>query len=181
MLLRKLKNISLVLMAMALAGAGAWQIRGGYAQSPPKDNIRVTVHEVINDANTLVTRIDVETLPGSWVEVVTDKPGEGGGGSLAPGQKPDGLSHTQLVIFADHVEWRPGSVNVLKFMMSLKGSGNTSFSNVGPMPGARRLAEAVTVAIEPGDYNYGVPVKLATFGDVTYRLVVKRPGERPPF
>ncbi len=178
MVLRKLKNISLVLMAMALAGAGAWQIRGGHDQALPEDNIQVTVQEVISDANTIVTRIDMDTLPGAWVEVVSDKAGEGGGGVLAPGQKLDGLSHTQLVIFADHVEWKPGSVNVLKFMMSLKGSGNTSFSNVGPMPVARRLAEAVTVDIKPGDYQYGVPAKLATFGDVTYRLVVKRPGER---
>ena len=142
----------------------------------PEKGFVATPHEVIKDANVIVTRIEVESLPGAWLEVVADKPDRGGFSLLANGQ-PDETAHTQITIFADHVEWQAGSTNVLNFMMNIKGGAAcSSMSNTGPMPEAKRLADVLTVAIKSGEYKYGVATKLATYKDVTYSLVVKKPG-----
>jgi hypothetical protein len=116
-------------------------------------------------------------VPEASVEVVADKPGRGGLGVfvLAPDQ-PGGAAHTQVTIFADHVEWKAGPTNVLKFIMSIKGgAGGSSMSDTGPMPDAKRLVDVLTVAIKSGEYKYGMATKLATYKDVTYSLVVKKP------
>ena len=52
---------------------------------------RSTVHELIKDASIIVTRIEVETVPGARVEVVADKPGRGGGVFCSPQANPAGL------------------------------------------------------------------------------------------
>ena len=81
-----------------------------------------------------------------------------------------------MTIFADHVEWKAGPTNVLKFMMSIKGGGAfSSMSDTGPMPEAKGLEDVLTVAINSGEYKYGMATKLATYKDVTYSLVVKKP------
>ena len=43
----------------------------------------------------------------------------------------------------------------------------------GPMPKDKRLAEMVSVLIEPGQYRYEAATRLVRFEDVTYSLVVK--------
>jgi uncharacterized protein (TIGR03067 family) len=140
------------------------------------ESFRATVYEVVKDADVLVTRIEVESLPGATVEVVADKPGRGGVLVVAPGE-PDKPAHTQLTILADHVEWKAGPTNVLKFMMGIKaGAASSTMSDTGPMPEAKRLADVLTMALQPGEYKYGVATKLVTYKDVTYSLVVKRPG-----
>jgi RNA polymerase sigma factor (sigma-70 family) len=178
MSLGKVKRVTLVLLALAGAGAGIWQTRTrAEVTAPLESGFRSTVHELMKDASLIVTQIEVETLPGASVEVVADKPGRGGGGvfNLAPG-KPGGLAHTEVTIFADHVEWKAGSTNVLKFIMSIKGGAAfSSMSDTGPMPEAKRLADVLTVTIESGEYKYGMATKLATYKDVTYSLVVKKP------
>ena len=94
---------------------------------------------------------------------------------LAPDQ-PGGLAHAEVTIFADHVEWKAGSTNVLKFIMTIKGgSALTTMSDTGPMPETKRLADVLTLAMKSGEYKYGMPMKLATYKDVTYSLVVKKP------
>ena len=81
-----------------------------------------------------------------------------------------------MTIFADHVECKASSTNVLKFMMNIKGgAGFSSISDTGPMPEAKRLADVLTVAIKSGEYKYGMATKLATYKDVTYSLIVKNP------
>jgi hypothetical protein len=134
---------------------------------------------VISEESILVTQLDIETLPGSWVQVVADKANRGGGGVSAGSPdpaRPDERPRTQVTIFADHAEWKAGSANVLKFMMRYSGtSGASSSSDTGPMPEAKRLADVVTVVIKPGEYKYGVATKLVRFNDVTYSLVVKKP------
>jgi RNA polymerase sigma factor (sigma-70 family) len=178
MSLGKVKRVTLVLLAMAGAGAGIWQTRTRAEGTAPLDSgFRSTVHEVMKDGSVIITQIEVDTLPGASVEVVADKPGRGGGGvfMLPPGQ-PGGPAHAQVTIFADHVEWKAGPTNVLKFIMSIKGGAAfSSMSDTGPMPDAKRLADVLTVAIKSGDYQYGMATKLATYKDVTYSLVVKKP------
>ena len=62
-------------------------------------------------------------------------------------------------------------------MMNIKGGAAfSSMSDTGPMPEAKRLADVLTVAIKSGEYKYGVATKLATYKDVTYSLIVKKPG-----
>ncbi len=81
-----------------------------------------------------------------------------------------------MTIVADQVEWKAGSTNVLKFLMTLKaGAGTATSSDTGPIPVGKRLADMLALAIKSGDYTYGVPTKLAKYKDVTYSLVVKRP------
>ena len=143
MSLGKVKKAILVLLALAGAGAGIWQTRTRAEGTAPLDSgFRSTVHEVMKDASIIVTQIEVETLPGAWVEVVADKPGRGGGGvfNLAPGQ-PGGLAHTEVTIFADHVEWKAVTPDVLKFIarVSKGGAGLSSMSDTGPIPDARGL------------------------------------------
>ena len=176
MLLSKLKITTAVLLTLALAGAGAWQARTwADGSARPDESFRVTVNEVNNDDSALVTQVEIETLSGSRIEVISDKANRGGGSVTAPTQT-NGPSRTQIIIFADHVEWKFGSTNALKFMMKLKGgSAGSSFSNTGPMVDGKRLADVLTVAIKPSEYKYGVATKLVTFQDVTYSLVVKKP------
>jgi RNA polymerase sigma factor (sigma-70 family) len=175
MSLGKVKRVTLVLLALAGAGAGIWQTRTrAEVTAPLESGFRSTVHELMKDASLIVTQIDVETLPGASVEVVADKPGRGGLFVLAPDQ-PGGPARTKVTVFADHVEWKAGPTNVLKFIMSIKGAAFSSMSDTGPMPDAKRLADVLTVAIKSGEYKYGMATKLATYKDVTYSLVVKKP------
>ncbi len=50
------------------------------------ERFQATVDEVVKDDGLVVTRIVVESLPDSTVEVVADKPGRGGALSLSPGR-----------------------------------------------------------------------------------------------
>ncbi len=172
----KVQRVTLVLLALAGAGAGIWQTRTrAEGTALPEKVFRSTVHEVIKDASLIVTQIEVETVPGASVEVIADKPGRGGVLVVAPDQ-PGEPVHTEVTIFADHVEWKAGSTNVLKFSMTIKGGGAcSSMSDTGPMPEAKRLADVLSVATQSGEYKYGMATKLATYKDVTYSLVVKKP------
>ena len=61
-------------------------------------------------------------------------------------------------------------------MMKLKtGAASSTMSDTGPMPEATPPADVLSVAIQPGEYKYGEATKLATYKDVTYHLVVKKP------
>ena len=175
MLLGKVKRITLVLLALALVGAGVWQ--GGTradGTARPDKGFRATVHEVIKDSSVIVTRIEVETLPGAWVEVVADKPGRGGGGVRPRRTRRPGSYGSDDPRRSCRVEG--GLRGCVKFMMNLKaGAAGSSTSGTGPMPEGKRLADVLTVAIESGEYSYGAATKLATYKDVTYRLVVKKP------
>jgi hypothetical protein len=177
MSLGKVKRVILVLLALAGAGAGIWQTcTRAEGTARPDSGFRSRVHEVIKDASVIVTQIEVETVPGASVEVVADKPDRGLGGvfMLPPGQA-GGPAHARVTIFADHVEWKAGPTNVLKFIMSIQGgAGGTSMSDTGPMPEAKRLEDVLTVAINSGEYEYGIATKLATYKDVTYSLVVSK-------
>jgi hypothetical protein len=173
--LGKVQRVALFLLALAGAGAGIWQTRSrAEGTALPESVFRSSVHEVIKDGSVIVTQIDVETLPGASVEVVADKPDRGGLFLLASRQA-GGSAHTEVTIFADHVEWKPGRTNVLKFIMSIRGgAGFSSMSDTGPMPEDKRLEDVLTVAIKSGEYKNGTATKLAIYKDVTYSLVVKK-------
>jgi hypothetical protein len=181
MLLSKIKFNTAALLVLTLAGAGFWQARtraGG--ETPPDATFHVTVDEVIHDEDTIVTRIGIDAPPGSTVELSTDKDkriGQTLSADLPDANRSDGLSRIQLVLFADHVEWKGGSTNAVKFLLAYKvGSISGSTSDAGPMPAdAKQLADLLTVPIKSGEYKYGQATKLVAFKGVTHSLIVNRP------
>jgi RNA polymerase sigma factor (sigma-70 family) len=185
MLLSKIKIATAVataaLLALTAAGTGFRQATiwaGG--QAPPDKSFRVKVNEVIHDETTVVTQIDIETPPGSTVELSSDKD-KGGGttfSSDATGpNRPNGPSRMQLIVFADQVEWKGGAGTVVKFMLGHKvGRISSSTSDTGLMPaGAKQLSDLLTVPIKSGEYRFGQATKLVTFKGVNYSLVVTGP------
>jgi len=181
MLLSKIKMSSAALLAIILAGAGLWQAStradGG---TPPDASFRVSVDEVLHDDSTIATRLGIDALPGSTVELFSEKDKRvisSLSTDLADPDRRGGLSRFQLVIFADQVELEGGSTNVVKFVLAYKvGSISSSISDAGPMPaGAEQLAELLTLPIKSGEYKYGQATKLVTFKGATYSFVVNRP------
>ena len=136
----------------------------------------VKVSELVHEDDIIVTQVEIEAQPGSTVEVISDKPNRGG--IMAASPEPtsvDRSPRTRLTIFGDHVVWEAGSTDVLKFMMKIKaGSGTATMTNTGPMPKEKRLAETLSVLIEPGEYQYEAATRLVRFQDVTYSLIVRK-------
>jgi hypothetical protein len=181
MLLSRIKITTAALLALTLAGTGLWQARTrAEGETPPDAGFRVVVDEVLHDESTFVTRVGIDTPPGSKVELLSDK-GKRISSSLSADvphpKRPDGLSRIQVVIFADQVEVGGGSTNAVKFLLAYKvGSISSSTSEAGPMPAnAKRLVDLMTVPIKSGVYKFGQETKLVTFKGVTYSLVVNRP------
>ena len=169
------------LLALTFAGASLWQARtwaDGKARSDK--GFRVTVNEVIRDDSTVVTQIDIETQPGSAVELSSDKDKGGGTVFSSDATEPDrtdGPSHMQVTVFADQVEWKEGATAAVKFILGHKvGKISGSTSETLPMPpDAKQLSDVLTVPIKSGEYRYGQVTKLVIFKGVTYSLVVNRP------
>ena len=46
--------------------------------------------------------------------------------------------------------------------------------NTGPRPKDKRLADTLSVLIEPGEYRYEAATRLVRLEDATYSLVVRR-------
>ena len=142
----------------------------------PDQSFVVKVSELIHEDDIIVTQVEIEAQPGSFVEVISDKPDRGGVAAASP--EPTGVDRsprTRLIIFGNHVVWEAGSTNVLKFMMKIKaGSGTATMMNTGPMPKDKRLADTLSVLIESGEYRYEATTRLVRFEDVTYSLVVRR-------
>ena len=148
---------------------------GDDQQGSHRENFRVTVTKLIHEEDIIVTQVEIEARPGCYVEVVSDKQNRGGVGAASSEPSQANRSpRTRLTIVGDHVVWDAGSVNALKFLMRIaSGSSTAAMTNTGPMPRDKRLAEAVSVLIEPGEYGYGEVSRLVRFQDVTYSLVVK--------
>jgi len=142
----------------------------------PDQRFVVKVSELILEDDLIATQLEIEALPGSFVEVISDKPNRGG--VMAASPEPthvDRAPRTRLIIFGDHVVWEAGSTNVLKFMMQIKaGSATATMMNTDSMPKGKRLADTLSVLIEPGEHRYDAATKLVRFKDVTYSLIVRR-------
>jgi len=131
---------------------------------------RVTVADVVNDGQTIVKRVAIETHQNSLIQVTSDRPGGGGLSHRRHSTGPDEPPTTcYLVILGDRVLWKPGGVDVLKFYMSLQGA---SMSSTGPMPEGTELGDVLKVSLKSGVYRYASPVTVLQFGDHSYRLVV---------
>jgi hypothetical protein len=169
------------LLALTLVGTGLWQA-GTLAdgRAPPPGTFRVTVNEVIRDDSTVVTQIDIETQPGSTIELSSDK--DKGGGTTFSSEatdpdRPGGPSRMQLIVFADQVEGKEGAGAVVKFLLGHKvGKISGSTSETVPMPaGAKQLSDLLSVPIKSGEHKYGQATKVVTFKGVSYSLLVTAP------
>jgi RNA polymerase sigma factor (sigma-70 family) len=169
------------LLAFTLAGAGLWQSRTwADGEAPPEKTFRVTVHEVIHDESTVVTQVEIETQPGSKVELLSDKKKGGGmtfSADAADPDRPNRPSRMQVTIFADQVECKEGATTAVKFLLGHKVGGiSGSTSETIPLPAdAKQLADLLTVPIKSGEYPCGQATKLVTFKGVTYSLLVTGP------
>jgi hypothetical protein len=169
------------LLALTLVGAGLRQARAlADGKAPPPGTFRVTVNEVIRDDSTVVTQVDIETQPGSTIELSSDK--DKGGGTTFSSEatdpdRPDGPSGMQVIAFADQVEGKEGAGTAVKFLLGHRvGKISGSTSETVPMPaGAKQLSDLLTVPIKSGEYKYGKATKVVTFKGVTYSLLVTAP------
>ncbi len=162
MQLSRIKIATAALLAFLLAGAGLWQTRTwADAKTRPDKSYRVTVNEVIHEDSVVVTQVEIETLPGSTVELSSEK-GKPVGTSISSDtfdpDRPDKRSRFQVTIFADQFEPKDGSTKVVKFMLGHKfgsttrsGSITSSTSETIAMPaGAKVLADVLDVPIKSG-------------------------------
>ncbi|MDG3008146.1 hypothetical protein [Paludisphaera mucosa] len=167
---------SLALIVAAVGRAGA----RSSGQELPAGSFRVSVQEVLRDGDTIVSRVEIETAPGASVRVVSDKPNRGGLAAAAPDTaRPDGApAVVRLTLLGDHVVWKAGQVDALKFMLHLDGdSGRATFSETGPIPPSKKtLADVLSMALEPGVYREGTSAKLVTVGETTYSVLVGGPN-----
>lgn len=176
-----MKKLHLILAVLALIGTtllvcGVPGVNHADEKRLPDQSFVVKVSELIHEDDISVTQVEIEAQPGTSVEVISDKPDRGGVTVATPEPTElDRSPRTRLTIFGDHVVWEAGPTNLLKFMMKMKaGSGTATMTTTGPMPKGKRLAEMLSVLIEPGEYHYEAPTRLVRFEDVTYSLVVKR-------
>jgi RNA polymerase sigma factor (sigma-70 family) len=195
MLLTRIKIMTAALLVLTLAGSGLWQastwaggkaqpdgraraaVNGGVGKGLSNGCFRVTVTEVINKESRVVTQVDIETVPGSKVELLADRKKSSGTSitSTAPG--PNGLCRVRMTLSADQVESKVRSRTEVHFKLAVKvGKLSTSTSETIPMPaGAKGLSDVLKVPIQSGEHKCGQATKLATMKGVTYTLVVTGP------
>jgi hypothetical protein len=176
-----MKRLFLNLVVLPLIGTpllvhGIPAVTRADEKGSPDQSFVVKVSELIHEDDIIVTQVDIEAQPGSFVEVTSDKPDRGGVTVATPEPtEVDRSPRTRLTIFGDHVVWEAGPTNLLKFMMKLMaGSRTATMMTTGPMPKGKRLAEMVSVLIEPGQYRYEAATRFVKFENVTYSLVVTR-------
>ncbi len=178
----RIKIVAAVLATFLLAGAGIWQARTWADGKSSKDGtFHATVTNVVNDDSVIVTRIEIDTPPGSKIEVFSDTNKRGNYllSSDSPGSAgPDGNAHFELIVLGDHVETKDHSANIVKFMLAYRVGGiSGSTSDADPFPAnAKQLSDILTVPIKSGDYQFGTSTKVATFKGATYIIVVTKPN-----
>jgi RNA polymerase sigma factor (sigma-70 family) len=82
---------------------------------PDKYRTPIVLCELINDDDTVVTQVGIETLPGSTVELFSNDKRVRSILTTNFPNRPNGPSSMQVILFADQVEPKKGSTNVVKF------------------------------------------------------------------
>jgi len=141
----------------------------------------LTVVDVVGDNGVIVKQLRIDAKPDSLARISTDKKG-GGGVSASAGSvdnRPDQGTIT-VSIFADHIEWKAGNVNALKFFISIQGNGSKALmSDTGPMAKGKQLNDLLAVTVESANYEYGAAIPVLRFKDKTFSLVVTAPASAP--
>jgi hypothetical protein len=195
MLLTRIKINTAALLVLALTGTGLWQASTWADGKAPPDRpsraavnrdvgkalsdgcFRVTVTEVTQQESKVVTQVDIETLPGSKVQLRSDR-GKGSSSSISSTEpRPNGLSRVRLTLSAERAKSKERSRTEVEFKIAYEvGKISSSTSETIPMPAdARRVADVVKVPLQSGEHKCGQAKKLVTLGGTTYSLVVTGP------
>jgi hypothetical protein len=150
----------------------------GVSRYTDPDTVIHGQNEVLNDESTVVSQIQIEALPGSSVDLLSDNGiTKTLSADLGKPNQPNEQASANLIVLADQVELKDGSKEVVKFLMNFKtGSFTTSSSTTELMPAdAENLSDVLKVHITSGEYNYGETRKLLSFMGISYSISVKRP------
>jgi len=167
------------LLALTLTGAGLWQAKTwADGKAAVGDTGRVTVNEVINNDDVVVTQIRIELPPGCKIEVYSDDKGSTRRltADARDVKQPDGSNSVEITVLADQVEIKQSGTNMIKFMVGYKiGKLSSSSSQMVPMPAdAKQLSDVLSVPIKSGEFKVGQPTKLVTLKGVTHSFLVTR-------
>src|SRR5262249_19784565 len=118
------KFAAAVLLALSLAGAGLRQAMIRADGKPAvRETYRITVTDVLQSDEAVVTQFDVAVPPDATVEMVNDKGKHGSftysGGTPDP-DRQDGMVHLQFVLVADQVEVKEPPLNVVKLLLAFR-------------------------------------------------------------
>ena len=144
----------------------------------PANQFRVTVADVIGVDDVVIKHIRIDAKPGSHARITSNK--KSGGGLSASAEPVDGQPDQAVItatVLADHVQWKAGDLNALRFLMSLNGS-NALMSDAGPMVKGKQLNDLLRVLLESGRYKYGTAVPLLRYMDTTFSLTVAAPSSQ---
>src|SRR5262249_10235547 len=111
------------LLALILTGAGLWQAKTwADGKAAVGDTGRVTVNEVINNDDVVVTQIRIELPPGCKIEVYSDDKGSTRRltADARDVKQPDGSNSVEITVLADQVEIKQSGTNMIKFMVGYK-------------------------------------------------------------
>lgn len=149
--------------------------------SQDSHGFRITINDVVHSDDSVVKQIRVDAKPDCHATITSDKAG-GGGLSMTTGHiigrsEPGAIT---LTVLADHVSWKAGDVNALKFLMSMQSNGSkTLLSDTGPMSSGKRLDDIVVFTAKAGNYNYDTSVPILRFKERVYSLSVATPATKP--
>jgi hypothetical protein len=195
MLFTRIQIMTAAVLVLALTGTGLWQANTWAAGKARPDKtsraavhrdagealsdgcFRVTVTEVTQQEGKVVTQVDIETLPGSTIELRSDR-GKGSSSSISTSQAvPNGLGRVRLTLCAERAESKERSRTEVEFKIAYEvGKISSSTSERIPMPAdAKGVADVVKVPLQSGEYKCGQATKLVTLGGPTYSLVVTDP------
>lgn len=150
--------------------ADRFRIRDG-VRPVSEGKFRVTTQDVVQDDDTLVCRIEIESHPGVTVRITSDIPGRGSLTVVVPAE-PAPAAPVRLMVFGDHVRWEAGRVDALKFLMRLDGA---SISDTGSVPpNMAKLSEVLSITARSGEHPEGDPIPVVTLKGTAYSLVVER-------
>ena len=176
--MRKLR-VGLATMTMLMAAFSRARVSGEAGadqQGSTQENFRVKVTKLIHEEDIIVTQVEIEASRAPTWRSSPTSPTVGVSGLPRPEptqRKP---------VAPDPVDDLRGSRGVgSRFHERPQvhdedhgGSGTATMTNTGPMPRDKRLAETVSVLIEPSEYRYEAATRLVRFQDVTYSLVVRK-------
>jgi len=182
--MRIIKTRQVVLtLALLVSIAAFFALRAPAAdeRGNSSNRFRVTVMDVVGGEDSVVKQIRIDAIANSLARITSDQV-DGGGVATSAGSVEDRPEEGTITVavLAVHVEWEAGSVNALKFLMSIDGgSSKALMSNTGPMVTGKQLSDIFSVSLKSGTYEYGTAIPVVRFKDRTFSLTVAAPASEP--
>lgn len=180
--MRNLKTTHLAI-ALVIGIATVFVLRpsGAEEKKHSSNRFHVTVTDVIETEDSVVKQIRIDSKPDFRATIASDNKGGGGLSASAGCVVNTKQGVLTVTVLADHLEWKAGDVNALKFLMSIHGRSSKSLmSDTGPMSTKKQLNDMLTISLTSGTYEYGTAVPMLRFKDRTYFLSVAAPPTSNP-